>query len=362
MTNTHDTALFAEPTSSSSTKAIVFIDSAVAGWQALAASIDDATEVAVLDGARDGLAQMSAWAATHTAYDAIHVLSHGAPGRWLLGAAELDGAALDTRAAELAALGRALATGGDLLVYGCSIGADRAFVEKLSTLTGAAVAASAVPTGAAALGGDWKLDVDTDTIKARPLAIESFAGLLGVDITFDFENNTTPVRDDTGMTAAATVTQLKSVETISVAATGGKLVVVEEVTVLGSDLASMTNITAAFDNQGAYASTRIRVSLESGSTFDLNTLGILDNYNLEYSPETMTLVSSSGATYDVSAQINYGGTDHGDAVIDVSALSGFKNITYFDVYANGANMQVALDNIALTNITPPRSSAHLCHL
>jgi hypothetical protein len=354
MTNTHDTALFAEPTPTSSTKAIAFIDSAVAGWPVLAEGIDGSTEVAVLDGARDGLAQMAAWAAAHNdnSYAAIHVLSHGAPGRWLLGAAELDGAALDTRAAELATLGRALAAGGGLLVYGCSIGAERAFVEKLSALTGAAVAASAVPTGAAALGGGWQLEVATGTIKTRPLAVEGYAGLLGTDITFDFESNTTPVRDDSGNTAASTVTQVLSGETVSVAATDGKLVVAEEVTFLGADYAAMTNITVAFDSLNLADSTRIRVSLPSGKSFDLNSLGVFDNYNGAHATATLTLVSSSSATYDVEAQISYS-PDYGNATIDVSALSGFKNITYFDLYANGENMQLALDNLVLTNIDAP---------
>ena len=331
----------------------VFIDTGIANYGALVDALPPDMDLVLLDGTRDGLARMAEWAAEHSGYTALHVFSHGDRGLWMLGSTHLDGASLEARAPELANLGRALVPGGGLLLYGCSIGAEPGFVEKLAALAGAAVAASAVPTGAASLGGQWKLEVCAGSLGTLPLAMEHFDGLLGKNITFDFESNTTPARDDTGSTAAATITQEIFDETISIVATGGKLVVAGENVFLGGDLASMDDATVAFDSNGDYASTRIRVSVENGRTFNLNSLGILDNYNAEYAPETLTLVSSSGAIYDVSAQINYGGSDHGDAIIDVSALPGFQNITFFDIYANGALMQVALDNIALTNITPP---------
>ena len=172
--------------------------------------------------------------------------------------------------------------------------------------------------------------------------------------TFDFEDDTTPVADDTGATAASEVTQLhtESGETISIALTGGKFVIGRE-TVLLVDWPTVFNGNiAAFDAFGQYNSTRVRVSLESGSTFNLNTFDILDNYNLSHSGESIMLVSESGATYDVGDQIDYI-SDNGVAAIDVSGLSGFENIKYFDFYANGLDMQLALDNIVLTNITAP---------
>ncbi|WP_026688090.1 DUF4347 domain-containing protein, partial [Azovibrio restrictus] len=334
-----------------------FIDTGIAHYGALVDALPPDMDLVLLDGTRDGLARMAEWAAGHSGYTALHVFSHGDRGLWMLGSTHLDGASLEARAPELATLGRALVPGGGLLLYGCSIGAEPGFVEKLAALADAAVAASAVPTGAASLGGQWKLDVCAGSLGTLPLAMEHFDGLLGLDITFDFESNTTPARDDTGATAAATITQVISGETVSIAATDGKLVVANEVAFLGADKASMTDTTVAFDTLGLADSTRIRVSLQSGYSFDLDSLGIFDNYNGAHPGQTLTLVSSSLATYDVEAQIDYTDlgipTDNGGAIINVSALPGFKNITYFDLYANGENMQLALDNIVLTNITPP---------
>ncbi|MDT3701114.1 MAG: DUF4347 domain-containing protein, partial [Thermincola sp.] len=172
---------------------------------------------------------------------------------------------------------------------------------------------------------------------------------------FDFEANTSPVSDDTGLTSSETVTQTKDGETIYISSTGGKFVIGDELAIIGSDFSAFSGNVMAFDT--FYDdSTRVRVSLQSGYSFNLNTFGILDNYIYSHDPNSIMLVSSSGATYDIGAQINYGATDHGEAAMDVSGLNGFKNITYFDFYANGSNMQLALDNIYLTNITAPQSS------
>ena len=75
--------------------------------------------------------EMAEWAATHSGYDAVHVLSHGALGQLALGTAVIDAntltsadAAAQAQQAEWAAVGQALTTDGDLLLYGCSIGAE----------------------------------------------------------------------------------------------------------------------------------------------------------------------------------------------------------------------------------------------
>jgi hypothetical protein len=59
---------------------VVFIDTALADYQTLVNGVKAGVEVVVLDGSRDGLAQMAVWAEGKVGYDAIHVLSHGAEG------------------------------------------------------------------------------------------------------------------------------------------------------------------------------------------------------------------------------------------------------------------------------------------
>lgn len=69
------------------------------------------------------------------------------------------------------------------------------------------------------------------------------SGALAADITFDFESFTSPVRDDGATTALATVTQSKSGETISVASTGGKFLVIDEIAFFGIDMFTSTTNT-----------------------------------------------------------------------------------------------------------------------
>ena len=172
-------------------RAAAFVDTSVAGWEALADGLPAGMEVVYIDGARDGLAQLAQWAATHHGYDALHILSHGAPGRLSLGSSELTAASLaqGEAGAQLAALGRALNPGGDLLLYGCSVGsgaAGSALIDTLAQLTGADVAASVNATGAAALHGDWLLEAQHGVIQAPALQVLSYSGLLS---TFTFANS-----------------------------------------------------------------------------------------------------------------------------------------------------------------------------
>jgi len=166
------------------------------------------------------------------------------------------------------------------------------------------------------------------------------------NITFDFENNLTP----NDGSAAATVYQLKDGETLQIASTGGAFLYDTEINMIGSDVGYLDGTMAGFDYAVSPNSTRIRISLVSGNIFNLNTISIYDYMLNSHSGNSITLVSSDGTVYDVGANITYT-PDYGGLQVDVSAVNGFKGITYFDVYANNANMQLILDNIYLTNIT-----------
>jgi hypothetical protein len=52
------------------------------------------------------------------------------------------------------------------------------FLERLSELTGADIAASANPTGNAALGGDWELEVQIGRIEATPIQALGYSHIL----------------------------------------------------------------------------------------------------------------------------------------------------------------------------------------
>lgn len=169
MNRTHDAA----------DKGVAFVDSSLAGYHDIIATMPVGIEVVVLDAARDGLTQMAEWAAGHAGYSSIHLISHGAPGSFQIGQTTTDAASLQRQDTQdnLRKIGGALAEDGDFLIYGCSVGADQHgadFIYRLQELTGADIAASQNLTGSKALGGDWVLE-RAEAVESQVLAFEGYS-------------------------------------------------------------------------------------------------------------------------------------------------------------------------------------------
>nr|WP_162488207.1 ELWxxDGT repeat protein [Azospirillum lipoferum] len=177
----------ADPARNDGRKDVVFVETNTAGYQTLVDGVKAGVEVVLLDSNQDGLSQMAEWAKTHTGYDAIHIISHGAEGQISLGSVTLDSATAESRSADLAALGAALKADGDLLLYGCSVASKTgsAFIATLADLSGADVAASTNPTGATAKGGDGLLEFSHGTVADGARSIISFSGFDGLLSTPD---------------------------------------------------------------------------------------------------------------------------------------------------------------------------------
>ncbi len=143
-------------------------------------------EIVRVDPRQDGLALIGETLAQTQDVAAIHLISHADTGRLALGERIIDGDELRERSDELAAWRPALDADTDILIYGCNLAADadgRAFVDTLAALTGADVAASDDPTGAASRGGDWDLEYRQGMIE-NELAIAK-AARTGYDATLD---------------------------------------------------------------------------------------------------------------------------------------------------------------------------------
>ncbi len=108
----------AEPARDEGKKEVVLVDTSVANYKSLEAGVRDGVGIVEFDGSRDGLAQIAQWAAGQSGIDAIHILSHGSEGVLNLGTHALTEASLTATAtqAELAQLGQALSSDGDLLL------------------------------------------------------------------------------------------------------------------------------------------------------------------------------------------------------------------------------------------------------
>ncbi len=170
---------------------IVFVDASVKGYQQLVAGLKPGTEVVVLDGGKDGLQQIADYLKDRSGVDSIHILSHGDVGKVQLGNTWLDGSGIALRSDLLTRIGQALDKNGDILLYGCLVGADgagRSFVDQLADATGADVAASNDMTGATALGGNWVLEVSHGAVETAALDVGDFRGLLA-SFNDDFSTN-----------------------------------------------------------------------------------------------------------------------------------------------------------------------------
>ena len=149
---------------------VVVIDTRVADFGALIEGLAPDVYVVLLDPARDGLAQIAEALIGVEDLASIDIVSHGSSGTLYLGSTAVSEETLDSHATELAQIGASLSESGDLLLYGCDVAAGHAgqsFIEKLATCTGADVAASTDATGAAALGGDWRLEAATGTVESN---------------------------------------------------------------------------------------------------------------------------------------------------------------------------------------------------
>ncbi|MEO1430375.1 MAG: DUF4347 domain-containing protein [Cyanobacteria bacterium J06632_19] len=176
------------------TKNIIFIDSTVADYKTLASQAKAGTEVIVLDNSKDGVSQITQALAGKSDLASIQIISHGGEGMVQLGSNILSNGNLQDYSSQLQQWGNALAENGDILFYGCDVAAGESgveFVQQLSELTGADIAASTDLTGNSSLGGDWDLEVATGKIESEtaitleaqqefteilPLTVEYFDG------------------------------------------------------------------------------------------------------------------------------------------------------------------------------------------
>ena len=178
-----------EQSNISGVRELVLVDSGVENSEALLSEIleskPDATiEIRVIDSGSDGVAQISAILAESDAkYDAIHIISHGDEGELNLGNTALTAGNLNSYVDQLAGWSDALTADADLLFYGCELAGNaegQAFIETISAVTGADVAASDDLTGAAELGGDWDLEVTSGTVETSALQAKTFGGTLNL--------------------------------------------------------------------------------------------------------------------------------------------------------------------------------------
>ncbi|PXX36795.1 DUF4347 domain-containing protein, partial [Undibacterium pigrum] len=158
---------------------IVFVEDNVRDIDTLLKGIGNGREIHILDSSKDGLKQMADILAGRKDIDALHLISHGKEASVNLGGLILDQSSLGSHAAELKIIGDSLSKDGDILLYGCDIGANqgKTFIDQLAVMTGADIAASNDLTGGKPFNANWDLEVNSGSIEASTVGNPQLAAL-----------------------------------------------------------------------------------------------------------------------------------------------------------------------------------------
>ena len=139
---------------------ILFVDPSVPDLETILFNLRPEVE-AIVKWRRPAARQMAAALKEYRGLNTVHVIAHGAPGLVRFATGEWSAETLEDEARDLAAIGDALGTDRDLLLWSCYAGEGtrgRALVDALHRVTGAPVGAATHLVGAAALGGGWELE------------------------------------------------------------------------------------------------------------------------------------------------------------------------------------------------------------
>uniref|UniRef100_UPI0035B489A0 DUF4347 domain-containing protein n=1 Tax=Zoogloea sp. TaxID=49181 RepID=UPI0035B489A0 len=298
-------------------QSVVFVDGQLPNAGVLASNIANGAQVVILDPTRDALQQMQDTLAGRQGLQSIHILSHGSQGEVTLGDLRLNQGNLASHAGALAAIGASLATDGDILLYGCDIGAGsegHALVDEIARLTQADVAASTDATGASQEGGDWNLEYSSGVIQTSALAFADAVDpfLLG-----------TPV--------------VSSVDDTTYVEGSGAVIVDNNITITGG---------SSYDGQ------YVRFSLTNGQNTDILSLTNAANVNaagaISFSGSSVYLGNGSGR--DIIGSID--ATENGTAgkALKINFVSTFTNSGFESGTLTGWTAMNQVVNLGTTSI------------
>lgn len=147
---------------------LVVIDGSVADKTTLYRGLKPGVAAVEIDPSRPGLPQLADALRGYRGLAAIHVVSHAHAGVLQLGNSRITAENVHQELSALSTLRHAVRPGGDLLFYGCDLAAGEAggaLLDIIQQQTGLDVAASSNPTGNAAQGGDWDLEIRRGNIE-----------------------------------------------------------------------------------------------------------------------------------------------------------------------------------------------------
>ena len=156
------------------TQNLIFIDKALPEYANLAECIDlQSSAIVFIDPLQyQGLSAITSEIEKYSGLKSIHIISHGASARIIIGNTDLWDEDLLANQKILQNWKAHVSDGADLILYGCSIASTsegEKFAQNFASLTGMDVAASIDLTGNSSMGGDWDLEYQTGSIET-PIA------------------------------------------------------------------------------------------------------------------------------------------------------------------------------------------------
>ncbi|WP_073073870.1 DUF4347 domain-containing protein [Phormidesmis priestleyi] len=162
-------------------QSLLFVDRSVADYQQLVSGVAPGTEVHILDSSQDAVTQITNTLLGRHNISSLHIVSHGEDGGLDFGSSALNLTDLPQYATQLKSWSKALTNDADILLYGCNVAEGelgQAFVQIISQLTEADVAASNNLTGDSTQRGDWTLEYQSGEIETVALAAANYHSVL----------------------------------------------------------------------------------------------------------------------------------------------------------------------------------------
>jgi hypothetical protein len=164
---------------------MLFVDASIDDLATILGNLRPGVEAVVLDRAVPPARQIAVALHGVRGLDAVHVIAHGAPGRVSFAAGLWSVETVENEPDDFAAIGRAIATHGDLRLWCCHTGAGipgGRFAARLARATGVRVATASGLVGATARGACWNAACGREAADARPplsaRGLATYSGIL----------------------------------------------------------------------------------------------------------------------------------------------------------------------------------------
>lgn len=153
-----------------------FIDTGLSDWGTLVAGLPHDVEPVLLSGEIDAITEIRDWTLGRQGYSALHLFTHGSPGRLHFQSGVVGVGNVDDFEEQLKSIKNSLAPDADLLIYACRVADDAVdgLINRLHELLGVNIAAPTCLVGSEHLGGTWHLTHRLGAVAAPVVRIDDY--------------------------------------------------------------------------------------------------------------------------------------------------------------------------------------------